>query len=205
MDMSSTRAVVEALRARLLPVTQAPLLALPPELSARRPRQAAVLLPIFDEGQGPSLLFIRRAPTLRTHGGEIAFPGGSVDAQDRDAVMTALREAREEIGLDPARVEVLGLLLPSFTLVTNFVITPVVGFLPEGPGRLTLQTGEVAELIRASLPALADPRIFHSEVWETAGLRRTVYFYDYGAYRIWGATARILHQLLSLLEEPTAQ
>ncbi|WP_069801450.1 NUDIX hydrolase [Thermogemmatispora onikobensis] len=205
MNMSSISEVVTALRSRLAPPDQAPSMAPPPEIASRPLRHAAVLLPLFDADGLPCLLLIRRSPTLRTHSGEIAFPGGSVDPQDRDPVMTALREAQEEIGLPPERAEVLGLLPPSFTLVTNFWITPVVAFLPSGPGPLTLQTSEVAEIIRAPLPSLADPRIFHSEVWDTSGLRRVVYFYEYGPYRIWGATARILHQLLSLLEEATAQ
>src|SRR5579875_1634493 len=205
MNMSSISEVVTTLRSRLAPPDQAPMLAPPPEIASRPLRRAAVLLPLFEANSQPCLLLIRRAATLRTHSGEIAFPGGSVDPQDRDPVMTALREAQEEIGLAPERAEVLGLLPPSFTLVTNFWIIPVVAFLPSGPGPLTPQASEVAEVIRAPLPALADPRIFHSEVWDTSGWRRTVYFYEYGPYRIWGATARILHQLLSLLEESTAQ
>ncbi|GER82043.1 coenzyme A pyrophosphatase [Thermogemmatispora aurantia] len=205
MNMSSINEVVTTLRSRLAPPDQALSTAPPPEIASRPLRRAAVLLPLFEAEGLPCLLLIRRAPTLRTHSGEIAFPGGSVDPQDRDPVMTALREAQEELGLPPERSEVLGLLSPSFTLVTNFWITPVVAFLPAGPGPLTPQASEVAEVIRAPLPALADPRIFHSEVWDTSGLRRVVYFYDYGPYRIWGATARILHQLLSILEESTAQ
>jgi 8-oxo-dGTP pyrophosphatase MutT (NUDIX family) len=198
--MSSTGDVVETLRARLLPVERALQLPLPPDVAAARLRRAAVLLPIFESEGLPCLLLIRRAPTLRMHSGEIAFPGGAMEAQDHDLVMTALREAQEEIGLDPERAEVLGLLTPSFTFVSNFLITPVVAFLPHGPGELTPQASEVAEIIRASLPALADPAIAHSEEWEREGQRRTVYFYDYGSYRIWGATARMLRQLLGVLE-----
>jgi 8-oxo-dGTP pyrophosphatase MutT (NUDIX family) len=165
-------------------------------------RKAAVLLALFEDNAHLSLAFIRRASTLRAHSGEIAFPGGSVDASDLSPVMTALREAEEEIGLDRARVAVLGLLPTVFTVVSNFLITPVVGFLPHGLGTLHLQSSEVAELILAPLRSLVDPAIAHTEEWMRSGSARTVHFYDYGPYRIWGATGRILHTLLQTLEPP---
>ena len=115
--------------------------------------------------------------------------------------MTALREAQEEIGLDPTRAEVLGVLSPVFTVVSNFLITPVVAFLPQGLGALQLQASEVAEIILVPLKGLADPSIAHTEEWIRSGLTRTVYFYDYGSYRIWGATARILNTLLEVLSD----
>nr|MBA2287155.1 CoA pyrophosphatase [Ktedonobacteraceae bacterium] len=147
----------------------------------------------------PSMLFIRRASTLRSHSGEIAFPGGSIDASDASPVMAALREAQEEIGLDPPLVEVLGVLPPVFTQVSNFLITPVVASLPQGLGTLQAQASEVDEIILASLAGLADPLIVHTEEWMRDGEPHTIYFYDYGSYRIWGATARILNALLELL------
>ena len=148
------------------------------------------------------LAFIRRATTLRSHSGEIAFPGGSVDLTDASPVETALREAQEEIGLDPSRVEVLGILPPVFTVVSNFLITPVIAYLPQGPGTLQLQASEVDEVLLLPLYALADPTIHHTEEWTRGGVARTVYFYDYGPYRIWGATARMLNALLELLNTP---
>ncbi|MBE3561210.1 MAG: CoA pyrophosphatase [Ktedonobacteraceae bacterium] len=162
-------------------------------------RSAAVLIPLFEQKGELSLAFIRRAATLRAHGGEIAFPGGSREKGDLSPAMTALREAQEEIGLEPARAEILGLLPPVFTVVSNFLITPVVAFLPRGLGRVNLQTSEVAELIVAPFHALADPAIARTEQWQRNGLPHTVYFYDYGQYCIWGATGRILNALFDLL------
>lgn len=184
------------LRAGLQPVTAVDTLV--DALEGARPlaRKAAVLLPLFMWEDALHLVFIRRASTLRAHSGEIAFPGGSYEAEDASLVATALRETREEIGLPPTRVEVLGLLPPVFTVVSNFLITPVVGFLPGGPGQLQAQTSEVAEVLLLPLHALADPAIARTEVWTNNGQARTVYFYEYDSLNIWGATGRILHSLL---------
>ena len=199
MDLSNIQSVVMALRSRLEPVERAD--ALRDALEGQRPnaRKAAVLIGLFEQEGEAMLIFIRRASSLRSHSGEIAFPGGAVDATDGSPVQAALREAQEEIGLHPARVQVLGILSPVFTVVSNFLITPVVAFLPQGPGELRLQASEVADLLLLPLRGLADPAIAHTEVWTRDGLARTVYFYDYGAYRIWGATARMLNALLGLL------
>jgi 8-oxo-dGTP pyrophosphatase MutT (NUDIX family) len=113
--------------------------------------------------------------------------------------MTALREAREEIGLDPTRVEILGALPPVYVSVSNFMITPQVGWLGEGLPKLAVNAAEVAELINAPLAALADPAIYHAEVWHHLGTAHLVHFFDFSPYLIWGATGRMLHFLLSLL------
>ena len=201
MDNILDADLLSLLRRRLEPVARVPLLV--DQVEGQRPgaRRAAVLLPIFEREGELHLLFIRRAQTLRNHGGEIAFPGGSSDAGDNSAVTTALREAWEEVGLDPALVSVLGVLPPVFTVVSNFLITPVVAFLPTGPGSLQRQPDEVDELLFLPLRGLADPRIAYTEEWTRQGQTRTVYFYDYGPYHIWGATARILNQLLALLPQ----
>ena len=90
---------------------------------------------------------------------------------------------------------------PVFTVVSNFLITPVVAYLPEGPGTLQLQVSEVAEIIFLPLQGLADPSIYHTEQWIRDDVPHTVYFFDYGSYRIWGATARMLTMLLELLRD----
>ena len=199
MEIMPTYELVQRLQQRLQPVEQADTLI--DAIEGQRPnaRKAAVLLAVFEQENNPTLAFIRRASTLRSHSGEIAFPGGGVDATDTSPVMTALREAYEEIGLEPTRVEVLGVLPPVFTVVSNYLITPVVAYVPQGLGAVHLQTSEVAELILAPLHALADPTIVHTEQWTRDGMTRTVYFYDHGPYRIWGATGRILSLLLALL------
>lgn len=200
MNLQDSSKVVLTLRKRLESTVHADALSLAIEDQHPQVRRAAVLLALFDYEGETHLLFIRRATTLRSHSGEIAFPGGAVEAGDGSLVIAALREAQEEIGLDPARVDVLGVLPPVFTSVSNFVITPVVAFLPQGSGQLHLQESEVTELILASLQGLADPTIFHTEQWTRAGITRTVYFYDYGTYNIWGATARMLNALLEALD-----
>lgn len=199
MDLRNSSEILRTLRIRLAPGEIAH--ALNDSLEGHRPdaRKAAVLLCLFDQDGETHLAFIRRASSLRSHSGEIAFPGGSHEVTDDSLVVTALREAYEEISLDTARAEVLGILPPVFTVVSNFLITPVVAYLPRGLGTLYLQESEVAELIVIPLAGLADPSIVHTEEWTRAGMTRTVYFYDYGPYRIWGATARIVNALLNLL------
>jgi 8-oxo-dGTP pyrophosphatase MutT (NUDIX family) len=203
MNLQNSTEVVLALRHRLEPPEHAGQLSDSHEGLLPDARRAAVLLGLFDRDGETHLLFIRRASTLRSHSGEIAFPGGSVDPTDSTAVITALREAQEEIGLDSTRVEVLGIFSPVFTVVSNFLIIPVVAFLSQGLGTLQLQPSEVAEVLLIPLQGLANPAIMHTEEWTRGGRARTVYFYDYGPYRIWGATARILNALLVLLENGT--
>jgi 8-oxo-dGTP pyrophosphatase MutT (NUDIX family) len=166
------------------------------ELSARA---AAVLVPLYAAMGQPYLLFTRRSKNLAKHKGEISFPGGSRDPSDSTLAVTALREAHEEIGVDPIGVEILGALSPVFVSVSNFLITPQVGWLGKDLPPLVVNQAEVAELIQAPLAALANPAIYHTEVWSRFGSTHTVHFFEYGPYLIWGATARVLFALLSLL------
>src|SRR5882672_2509898 len=99
----------------------------PPEKFPELGRAAAVLVPLLPRPDGVHVLFTKRSERLATHRGQVSFPGGSVDKTDKDHVEAALREAREEVGLDPAHVEVIGTLDDCPTFVTGFVITPVVG------------------------------------------------------------------------------
>jgi len=202
MDLRNIAQVLAALHARLYPLASAD--SLVDELEGERPdaRKAAVLIALFAREGKTHVAFIRRASSLRAHSGEMAFPGGSYEIEDGSLIATALREAHEEIGLVPERVEVLGLLQPVFTVVSNFLIVPVVACLPTGPGQLCAQASEVAEVLLLPLHALADPAIAHTEIWTRDGVARPVYFYDYNSLRIWGATGRILHSLLHLLTPP---
>jgi 8-oxo-dGTP pyrophosphatase MutT (NUDIX family) len=200
MDIQTMTEVVALLRKRLEPVERVDMLSDALEGQLPHARKAAVLLGLFDQEGEPTILFIRRSSTLRAHSGEIAFPGGGVDSTDSSPIMAALREAQEEIGLDPSRVEVLGVLQPVFTVVSNYLVIPVVAFLPRGLGTLQMQASEVTEIILAPLHELTNPDIFHTEEWMRVGRKRTVYFYDYGSYRIWGVTASILNALLGTLE-----
>lgn len=191
--------MLRRLREKLAPIELAETLVDAAEGAHPQALKAAVLLPLFEQQSELHLAFIRRATTLRSHSGQIAFPGGKKDPDDLFPVMTALREAQEEIGLDQQRAEVLGLLPPVFTVVSNYLITPVVAFLPCGLGPLCLQTSEVTELILASVRGLADPAIAYTEQWSRQDITRTVYFYQYGSYQIWGATGRILSLFLATL------
>jgi 8-oxo-dGTP pyrophosphatase MutT (NUDIX family) len=201
MDLINSKEVILALRERLEPINHAGLLRDAHEQHYPSARNASVLITLFDENNETYISFIRRASTLRAHSGEIAFPGGAADVNDVSPIVTALREAQEEIGLAPSRAEVLGIMPLVFTVVSNFLITPVVAYLPEGPGTLHLQVSEVSEIIFLPLQGLADPSIYHTEQWVRDHVAHTVYFYDYGSYRIWGATARMLTMLLELLRD----
>jgi 8-oxo-dGTP pyrophosphatase MutT (NUDIX family) len=191
--------VLRVLRVRLLPVKGGLLQGDSVDGPHPDARRAAVLVPLFEAHGETYLAFIRRASTLRAHSGEIAFPGGRVEPGESFPVVTALRETQEEIGLDPASIEVLGLLPPVFTVVSNYLITPVVAYLPSGLGTLKLQSSEVTEVILAPLRRLSDPAIARTEQWSRSGRVRTVYFYTYDTYQIWGATGRMLAALLELL------
>ncbi len=180
---------------RTLPA--APTTALPP--GAQIARAAAVLAPLYVRDGVPCLLFTLRSQDLSKHRGEISFPGGSRDATDSSLEQTALRETREELGLDPAAVDLLGPLPTVFAQVSNFLIQPYVGWLGGGLPMLTPNPREVAEVIEAPLEALAKPAIYHSEIWRRAGEAHLIHFYDFGPYRIWGVTAHILRSLLDML------
>lgn len=160
----------------------------------RKPlRPAAVLVPIVAMPDGARVVLTKRASHLAHHPGQIAFPGGKVEAQDAGPEATALREAHEEIGLNPALVRILGA-LPAHETVTSFHMTPVVGLLQEMPP-FTPDHAEVDEVFSvpfAHLRNLANFRV-ESRIWQ--GQPRYYYTVPYGPYYIWGATARVLYAL----------
>jgi 8-oxo-dGTP pyrophosphatase MutT (NUDIX family) len=201
MDLSKSNDVILTLRQRLERIQHAESMIDAQQKQYPSARNAAVLITLFDKDEETYISFIRRASTLRSHSGEIAFPGGASDISDVSPIVTALREAQEEIGLTSSRVEVLGIMPSVFTVVSNFLITPVVAFLPEGPGPLQLQESEVSEIIFLPLQDLANPAIYHTEQWVRDNVQHIVSFFDYGVYRIWGATAHMLTMLLELLKE----
>lgn len=172
-----------------------------PALSARAPAAAAVLIPILSRPQGTSVLLTQRAAHLNAHAGQIAFPGGRVDAGDADAVATALREAQEEIALAPEHVEVLGL-LPPYTTATAYVVTPVVALVDVG-ATWQPHPSEVAEVFEVPLPFLMDPANHVSQTLALDGQLRHWFAMPYhdGAVEryIWGATAGMLRNLYRCL------
>lgn len=159
-------------------------------------RRAAVLVPIVGDGAPLSLLLFQRTHQVLEHKGEICFPGGAAEPGDADAVATALREAREELGLTLDSAAVLGTLDDVHTVATNYIITPVVGHIPKLP-ELLLDPLEVARTLVVSLDYLGSPGIRQTEARTIAGITRTLPFFPVEGERIWGATARILDSLLS--------
>ncbi|GEP01988.1 CoA pyrophosphatase [Methylobacterium oxalidis] len=156
-------------------------------------RRAAVLVPIVPRSGSLSVLLTKRAPHLRDHSGQIAFPGGKIDPDDETPRHAALREAEEEIGLAPDRVRVLGYLDP-YLSATGFLVAPVVGLVdPEAP--FAPNPSEVAEIFEVPLAFLMDPSRYalNALVWK--GRLRHYYAVPFGERMIWGLTAGILHNL----------
>ncbi|SEK73952.1 ADP-ribose pyrophosphatase YjhB, NUDIX family [Roseovarius nanhaiticus] len=156
-------------------------------------RPAGVLVPLLTTSNGPRILLTQRSSALKQHPGQIAFPGGKQDEGDADVTAAALREAQEEIGLDPSNVEVLGH-LPVHETVTGYVVTPVIARV-RAPFTPIPEAGEVAEVFDVPLPHLLDPKMFQIEGRYWRGTLRRYYAVPYGPYYIWGATARMLRAL----------
>ena len=157
--------------------------------------RAAVLAPLFERDGELYAVFTKRRSHLRLHAGQISFPGGRPEPGDEDLVQTALREAHEEIGLDPASVVLVGALAPTPTVVSDIAIYPVVGLIPAPAAPWTPAEEEVEAVIEASLRKLAATHRLQS-FERRDGTSVTTDAYSAGADTIWGATARILTDLL---------
>ena len=156
-------------------------------------RPAAVLVALQPGVAGWEVVLTRRSALLRHHPGQIALPGGKLDPADPGPTAAALREAEEEVGLDPTAVALLGT-LPVHETVTGFAITPVLGRLA-APFRPLPQRGEVEEVFLVPLAHLADLDRYRIERRRWRGTWRNYYVVPWGPYYIWGATARILRRL----------
>ena len=163
---------------------------LPP---GRKLREAAVLVLVQDGPSGLELVLTRRSAQLKHHPGQIAFAGGKRDAGDPSLWDTAVREAREEIGLAPGALQALGA-LPVHETVTGFVVTPQIAYLPM-PQPFSPEAGEVDEVFCVPLTHALRPENFVIEGRQWRGMHRRYYAVPYGPYYIWGATARILRGL----------
>lgn len=163
-------------------------------------KRAAVLIPILVRPAAQGVLFTRRTAHLRHHSGQIAFPGGRVEERDRSIEETALRETREEIGLDPLRVQVIGRLDDLHARVSGFRITPVVGVV-QHPVELVPDADEVDEIFEVPLEFLLDPVNHAYETRQTDRGTRRVNVIQFGRHRIWGATASMVVELYRRLSD----
>jgi 8-oxo-dGTP pyrophosphatase MutT (NUDIX family) len=166
-------------------------------MSAPGGTDAAVLLPMFGHPERPGLVFTERRLDLRRHAGEISFPGGRQDSPYEDLLHTALRESEEEIGLSGDDVEVVGALPPVGTFVTGYKVHPFVGTIPEGL-RFRPNPTEVAAVLLFRLDELREG--FEMRRLIRRGIPIRTPTYEVGEHMIWGATARILAELLDRMD-----
>ena len=171
-------------------------------------RPAGVLVPVYEGFDGEIRVILTRRPwEMRSHSGEVSFPGGGQDPEDADLVATALREAWEEIGLPATHVEIIGALDPLATMSSGAHISPFVGVVHDPP-ELVPAPREVAAILHVPFGELLDPEVFHEELWTpplgpddrvgAPGGHRPMYFFDLIGDTVWGATARMLVQLLCI-------
>lgn len=163
-------------------------------------RLAAVLVPIV-HGDEPGILLTQRAAHLTAHAGQVSFPGGRIEPGDASPEAAALREAEEEIGLAPGRVELAGR-LPDYVTGTGYLITPVLGLLPDGLV-LVPSPDEVAEIFTLPLATLLDPDAPERRTRLFRGRERQFWVWPHERHYIWGATAAILVHLATRLRAQT--
>ncbi len=154
---------------------------------------AAVLVPIVNHENGPTVILTERTHHLRTHARQVSFPGGKVEKQDTGPIDTALRETEEEIGLYRACIEIVGA-LDVYETGTGFSITPIVGIVTPG-FELSIDEYEVADVFEVPLDFIMDPKNHRRESRKWQGVLRHYYVMPYDDHRIWGATAGMLVNL----------
>jgi 8-oxo-dGTP pyrophosphatase MutT (NUDIX family) len=172
----------------------------PSDLDSPSSRAAAVLVPIYEADGEARVILTKRPDTMPSHRGEIAFPGGKREVHDASLGAAALREAQEEIGLDPAAVELAGELDSLSTVASQFTITPFVGLLT-APPELRPNPREVEVAFAVSFSDLLDPAAYWEESWNLWGAWRPMAFFALPGETVWGATARILAGFLRFLTE----
>jgi 8-oxo-dGTP pyrophosphatase MutT (NUDIX family) len=195
-DVPATERIITVDRVRsALAAAPAPL---PSPLENTGVRASAVLAALYERDGEVWVVLTRRAQHLRAHKGEVSFPGGGQDAGE-PLLATALREAHEEIRLDPATVEIVGEIDHLQTVSSTSFIVPFVGLLPAPPSGLVASPGEVERIIEVPLSELLLDEVYHEEVWGYPGLRHPLIFFDIVGDTIWGATGSMLRNLLAVL------
>ena len=165
-------------------------------------RIAAGLLLLYPGERGPSIPLTVRASGLSRHAGQISLPGGATDPGETLA-QAALREAHEEIGLDPAHVRILGELTPVHVLVSGFTLHPIVGITDDRPA-FTLAAHEVEAVIEVSVDALQDASAIRQGTRTREGVAIEYPYFDLMGHQVWGATAMILGEFICLLQDGQA-
>jgi len=160
---------------------------------------AAVLILLYPHNGSIHTVFMQRHNYPGVHGGQISFPGGKMEAADEDIIHTALREANEETGVDPARISVIGTLTPLFIPVSNILVTPVVGWTEKRPD-YSHQEEEVVFLFDADIKRFLEPSLVKIKPFEIRGEMLDVKYFDYDGHVIWGATAMMLNELLAIIK-----
>ena len=161
-------------------------------------KSAGVLLPLFDKDDVCHILFTKRTTKVKNHKGEISFPGGEYEEQDRGSIKrTMLREVCEELGILSQDVEILGE-LDDFITTSNFIVTPLVGEIPY-PYHFKLSSFEVEKVIEVPVQALLEEHSAKEGKIDFSGELVDSYIYEYDGNIIWGATAKILHHFLDLI------
>ena len=211
MNLDQLRILLQQTLAKDLPGREAQLKMSPLPVDWRRfsldapatAKKSAVLLLFYPEASGVYFPLIKRPSYPGAHSGQVSFPGGKVEPSDPDLVYTALREAEEEIGIDAGKVEVLGRLTDLYIPTSNFLVSPVLGFLEETP-RFVPEAREVERIIPTAMSMIGHPQIRQRTTLPIGEGRHleTPYFALDGEV-VWGATAMILSELLQLLEQNT--
>lgn len=169
-------------------------------------RSAAVLIALFDDGtdkggyssRGLQVLLTKRASHLKHHPSQISFPGGKVEPTDKNLIDTALREAQEEIGLDPSTVTVIGQ-LPSYEVISGYQVTPIIAMI-DAVQAYQKDENEVAEIFYVPLKHFLQDANHHTVTSYRNGRRHKIHFYPYQHYNIWGATAAMMKDLINRIK-----
>jgi len=164
-------------------------------------KKSGVLILLYPNENDWQLVLMKRSTDGRTHSGQICFPGGRMEESDRDLMVTALRESHEELGISIPSVEILGHLTELYIPASNYLVAPTLGYSQMRPVFLP-SPAEVAEVIEVSLTYLLSPQSrTYAEVYTSSGLHMEVPAFKVGGHVVWGATAMILNEFLTLVRE----